>query len=240
MLQLKPERFDLDDFSRQPIEVCGRTFVADQSGALYWPAERALIVADLHLEKASSGASRGRLLPPYDTRATLLKLAEAVERFKAEAVIALGDSLHDVGAAERIAGDDLDLLRFIQDDRDWLWITGNHDPQIDARFGGVSRAEVELSGLMLRHVPYVGRITHELAGHLHPAARLSMHGHTLRRPCFVGNGLRLVLPAFGTFTGGLNVLDDAFEPLFGNGGLAVWMLGTEGLYPVATRQLCVD
>ncbi len=240
MLQLKPERFDLDDFAQQPIGVCGRTFVADQSGALYWPAERALIVADLHLEKASSGASRGRLLPPYDTRATLMKLAEAVERFKAEAVIALGDSLHDLDAAARISGEDLDILRFIQDDRDWLWITGNHDPQIDARLGGVSRAEVELSGLMLRHVPYGGRITHELAGHLHPAARLSMHGHTLRRPCFVGNGLRLVLPAFGTFTGGLNVLDDAFEPLFGNDGLAVWMLGTEGLYPVATRQLCGD
>jgi DNA ligase-associated metallophosphoesterase len=240
MLQLKPERFGLDDFSSQPIEVCGRTFVADKSGALYWPAERALIVADLHLEKGSSGAARGRLLPPYDTRATLEKLAGALDRYDAEAVIALGDSFHDGGAGERIAEEDLEILRLIQAEREWLWITGNHDPKIDARMGGEARAEVELSGLALRHVPRQGRITHELAGHLHPAAKLSMHGATLRRPCFVGNGLRLVLPAFGAFTGGLNVLDDTFLPLFGNDGMAVWLLGTEGLYPVATRQLCGD
>ena len=240
MLQLKPERFGLDDFTSQPIEVCGARFVADQSGALYWPAERALIVADLHLEKGSSGAARGRLLPPYDTRATLLKLAGVVDRYEAEAVIALGDSLHDAGAAQRIAGEDLDILRMIQDDRDWIWITGNHDPEIDHKLGGTALAEVRLSGFELRHLPGHGRISHEIAGHLHPAARVSLHGATLRRPCFIGNGLRLVLPAFGTFTGGLNVLDDAFLPVFGNDGFSVWLLGHEGLYPVATRQLCSD
>lgn len=240
MLQLKPERFGLDDFTSQPVEVCGRTFIADQSGALFWPAERVLIVADLHLEKGSAGAERGRLLPPYDTRATLAKLATVLDRYAADAVIALGDSFHDARAGERIAADDLEALHFIQREREWLWITGNHDPAIDARMGGDTRPEVELSGLALRHVPRSGRITHELAGHLHPAAKLSMHGHTLRRPCFVGNGLRLILPAFGAYTGGLNVLDDAFMPLFGNDGMAVWLLGTEGLYPVATRQLCGD
>lgn len=237
MFQLKPERFGIDDFSRHPIEVCGLTFVADKSGALYWPAERALIVADLHLEKGSSGAARGRLLPPYDTRSTLIKLAEAVDRFEAEAVIALGDSVHDEGAAGRMAGEDLDILRMIQDEREWIWVRGNHDPAIDARLGGQSVDEVRLNGLTLRHVPAVGRITHEIAAHMHPAAKLSFHGATLRRPCFIGNGLRLVLPAFGAFTGGLNVLDDAFLPLFGNDGFAVWLLGEEGLYPVATRQL---
>ena len=240
MLQLKPERFGLDDFNRQPIEVCSAKFVADRSGALYWPAEKALIVADLHLEKGSSGASRGRLLPPYDTRATLLKLAETVDRFQAEAVIALGDSLHDTGAADRICGEDLDILRIIQDEREWIWVTGNHDPHIDGKLGGDCVPEVALSGLTLRHIPANGRVTHEIAGHLHPAAKLSIHGHTLRRPCFVGNGLRLVLPAFGAFTGGLNVMDDAFLPVFGSDGIAVWMLGDEGLYPVATRQLCGD
>jgi len=240
MLQLKPERFGLDDFSRQPIEVCGRTFVADRSGALYWHAERALIVADLHLEKGSAGASRGRLLPPYDTRATLIKLAQAVDRYQAEAVIALGDSFHDAAAAARIAPEDLDILRIVQDDREWIWVTGNHDPEIDALLGGNSIPQVTLSGLTLRHIPATGRITHEIAGHYHPAARLSMHGHSLRRPCFIANGLRLVLPAFGAYTGGLNVLDDAFLPLFGHDGFAVWMLGDEGLYPVATRQLRGD
>jgi DNA ligase-associated metallophosphoesterase len=240
MLQLKPDRFGLDDFSRQPVDICGARFVADRSGALYWPAERALIVADLHLEKGSAGAERGRLLPPYDTRATLLKVAEAVDRFEAEAVIALGDSLHDRGAGQRISREDRDILAMIQDDREWIWLTGNHDPQIDASLGGASLEEMQLGGLTFRHVPANGPITHEIAGHMHPAARLSMHGHTLRRRCFIGNGRRLVLPAFGAFTGGLNVLDDAFLPLFGNDGFSVWMLGEEGLYPVATRQLCPD
>lgn len=240
MLQLKPERFGLDDFRRQPIEVCGLTFVADRSGALYWPAEKALIVADLHLEKGSSRAARGNFLPPYDTRATLLKLAETVDSFQAEAVIALGDSLHDAGAASRISDEDRDILKIIQDDREWIWITGNHDPLIDAKLGGASVEQIALAGLTLRHTPAAGRITHEIAAHLHPAAKLSMHGHTLRRPCFIGNGRRLVLPAFGAYTGGLNVLDDAFLPLFGNDGFSVWLLGDEGLYPVATRQLCAD
>jgi DNA ligase-associated metallophosphoesterase len=240
MLALKPERFDLRDFGSQPIEICGKSFVADQSGALYWPEQGALIVADLHLEKGSAGAASGRLLPPYDTRATLMKLAEAVDRYRAEAVIALGDSLHDVGAAGRMAAEDIDILRIIQGDRDWLWVTGNHDPSIDQSLGGVVMAKVELSGLELRHEPRAGRVTHEIAGHMHPAAKLSLHGHGLRRPCFIGNGTRLVLPAFGTFTGGLNVLDEAFLPLFGHDGFAVWMLGHQGLYPVATRQLSDD
>jgi len=95
-------------------------------------------------------------------------------------------------------------------------------------------------GLSLVHLPTSGRATHEIAGHLHPAARLSLYGHTLRRPCFIGNRLRLVMPAFGAFTGGLNVLDPAFLPLFGNDGFGVWMLGQEGVYPVATRQLNGD
>ena len=233
-------RRDAPDFGSQPIDVCGAAFVADLSGALYWPAERTLIVADLHLEKGSSQAARGRLLPPYDTRATLLKLAEVVDRTRPDVIVALGDSLHDVAAAGRIAPDDLDILHLIQHDRDWLWITGNHDPEIDARMGGRSASEIVLAGLCLRHEPHVGHVTHEIAGHLHPAAKLSTRGTTLRRPCFVGDGQRLILPAFGAFTGGLNVLDEAFRPLFGGKDIAVWMLGSEGIYPVATRQLRGD
>ena len=237
MLDLKPERFGLADFNTQPISLCGKAFIADQSGALYWAAEKALIIADLHLEKGSSYASRGRMLPPYDTRQTLMRLAETIDRYEVETVIALGDSLHDVGAADRISQDNLDILRIMQEDRRWLWVTGNHDPEVGARFGGEVVDGLELEGVSLRHIPRAGRVTHEIAGHMHPAARLSLHGSILRRPCFVGNGRRLVLPAFGAFTGGLNVLDDAFVPLFGDDGLSVWMLGQEGLYPVATRLL---
>ena len=240
MLGLKPERFALDDFMTQPISICGKPFVADQSGALFWPAERTLIVSDMHLEKGSALASRRLKLPPYDTRQTLLRLAQVIDRLEATTVIALGDSFHDGAAAERISADDLQILEIIQEDRRWIWVTGNHDPVIPDRFGGETADKVVLGGITLRHEPRIGHITHEIAGHMHPAARLSIYGTSLRRPCFVSNGLRLILPAFGAFTGGLNVLDDAFLPFFDNDGLAVWVLGEEGLYPIATRLLRRD
>ena len=237
MLTRKPTRLDAEDFREQPIDVCGKAFIAHLSGALYWPSEDALIVADLHLEKGSSYAKRGQMLPPYDTRETLARLAAALDITPATTVIALGDSLHDDDAVERMAGDDREALRILQEDRDWIWITGNHDSQISSRLGGVVKDELTVEGITLRHIPSTGRVTHEIAGHLHPCARLSRLGHTVRRPCFVGNGRRLVMPAFGAFTGGLNILDDAFEPLFGNDGMHVYMMGHEGLYPVATRLL---
>ncbi len=222
------------------ITVCGLPLIADSSGALYWHAERALLVADLHLEKGSAQAERGNLLPPYDTRETLSRLAEAIDRYHPVIVIALGDSFHDARAAERIGADDLEMLSALQRTREWIWIAGNHDPEIAERAGGRVCASVRLAGLTLRHEPAAGGVTHEIAGHLHPAAKLSMYGTTIRRPCFVGNGRRLVMPAFGAFTGGLNVLDDAFQPLFGTGGMGVWLLGQDGLYPVATRLLSAD
>jgi uncharacterized protein len=236
-LQLKPERLDAGEFNDHPVSICGKSFVADFSGALYWPAESALIVSDVHLEKGSSFAARGVMLPPYDTRETLARLANAIDRFNPTTVILLGDSLHDVKGADRILAEDLETLRIMQEDVEWIWITGNHDAEIDPRLGGHVLPELTVEGIALRHIPSTGRVTHEIAGHLHPAARISLHGHTFRRPCFVGNGLRLVLPAFGTYAGGLNVLDDAFDPLFGDDGRTVWMLGQEGLYPIASRLL---
>ncbi len=240
MLVAQPDGDAPDPYATQPIEVCGERFIADPSGALYWPAQQALIVADLHLEKGSAWARRGRMLPPYDTRVTLLKLSAAVDRYRPGAVVALGDSLHDQDAGQRIGRADLRILRWLQNGRDWMWLTGNHDPQIDQRLGGTCRAEVQIGRLRLRHMPRQGRAIDEIAGHLHPAARLSTAAGMLRRPCFVGNGLRLVLPAFGAFTGGLNVLDGAIARLFSEAGFAVWMLGRTGLYPVATQRLLAD
>ncbi|CAA2137831.1 ligase-associated DNA damage response endonuclease PdeM [Hyphomicrobium sp. ghe19] len=240
MNMLKPERIGLDDFADQPVLVCGKTFVAHKSGALYWPAEKALIVSDLHLEKGSSYAVRGQMLPPYDTRETLHKLAILIDRYDPETVICLGDSLHDQAGAARMDTADVESLRILQDNRDWIWITGNHDPRIDRMLAGYVLPEIVVGGIALRHEPHAGASTHEIAGHFHPAARLVFHGTSLRRPCFVGNRLRLVMPAFGAFTGGLNILDVAFEPLFGADGLDVWMLGHEGLYPVAPRLLRED
>ena len=237
MLTFATDRFEPRDGTAHAFSMCGKSFVADISGALYWPAEKALLVADLHLEKGSASAARGRMLPPYDTRATLIKLAEAIDRHAPEVVIALGDSLHDRDAAGRIADDDMRVLAMLQEGRRWIWVTGNHDPDIASSLRGDVADELVLSGIVLRHAPRAARVTHEIAGHLHPAARVSLYGHTIRRPCFIGNGRRLVLPAFGAYTGGLNVLDAAFNPLFGPDGLNVIVLGQEGLYPIATRLL---
>lgn len=240
MLELKPERANITDYEAQPITVAGKAFVADMTGALWWPAERTLIVADLHLEKGSSRAARGQLLPPYDTRETVSKLALLLDRWDPVRVCCLGDSLHDVEAAERIDPADRAALAILQEDRQWLWVTGNHDPHIPELLGGSVVDRVVIGGLKLQHEPHAGLVTHEIAGHLHPAARISIYGHSVRRPCFVGNGRRLVLPAFGAFTGGLNVLDRAFQPLFGSEGMRVWMLGQEGVYPVAARHLVAE
>jgi DNA ligase-associated metallophosphoesterase len=194
----------------------------------------------MHLEKGSAYAARGVFLPPYDTRETLARLAAVIDRYDAETVICLGDSFHDVAGAERMGAEEAETLAIMQEDREWIWLTGNHDPEIPDALGGHVVGDLDVGGLALRHTPTASPVTHEIAGHLHPAARISYCGHVIRRPCFVGNGLRLVLPAFGTFTGGLNVLDEAFAPLFGDAGLSVWVLGQEGLYPVATRLLRED
>ena len=222
------------------MSVCGKLFIADASGALYWPARRALLVADLHLEKGSAWAARGALLPPYDTRHTLLRLADVIGRTQPRIVVALGDSFHDIRGPTRIGRGDLDVLDALQAGREWIWITGNHDREIAAHVGGRVCDALDIGGLTLRHEPAPGAVTHEIAGHLHPAARLAYRGTSVRRACFVGNGHRLVLPAFGAFTGGLNILDEAFAPVFDGGGLAVWMLGRTALYPVAPRHLSAD
>ena len=237
---LQPNPLGTRDITTAQIRVSGRQFVADRSGVLYWPSENALIVSDLHLEKGSSYARRGQFVPPYDTRETLLRLAEAVERYEPTTIISLGDSFHDVGGADRLSAADRQILALIQDGRSWYWVTGNHDPEIADHLGCQTVDDVLISGITFKHEPTNASATHEIAGHLHPAARLNAYGARLRRSCFVGNGQRLVMPAFGAFTGGLNVLDAAFDILFADGSRSVWMRGDDGLYPVPTRRLCPD
>jgi len=214
--------------------------VADRSGALYLASERALVVADLHLEKGSAFAVRGFMLPPYDTRETLHRLANVVDRYRPRCVIALGDSFHDRRAEERLGASELADLHRLQTGREWVWITGNHDPEISSQSGGRVRASVEIAGIVLRHEPAPGSVTGEIAGHLHPAARVHLGGAGLRRPCFVASRSRIVLPAFGAFTGGLNVLNEAFVPLFSHDNFEVHVLGRDGVYPVARSSLGPD
>lgn len=232
---------EADASGRRHHDFGGETFVLDMSGALYWPAQETLIVADLHLEKGSSYARRGQFLPPYDTRETLERLASVIERYDVRTLIALGDSLHDAAAHERLAAGDLARLRELQKSRDWIWVCGNHDPVIHASFGGTVTDALALNRLALRHEPSATGARHEIAGHLHPSAKLRRHGTSIRRRCFIGTSRQMILPAFGAFTGGLNVLDPAFERLFSEpAAIGVWMLGHEGVYPVPVRMLCED
>ena len=227
-------------FETSAIELRGVDVVADRSGALYVPAERTLVVADLHLEKGSAFAARGFMLPPYDTRETLARLAAVIGRYAPAHVVALGDSLHDRGAERRIGEMEIAELRRLQAGREWHWITGNHDPVIGPGVGGQVAGQLSLGGLELRHEPSSGAVVGEIAAHLHPAARVVLSRVGLRRPCFVSDAHRLVLPAFGAFTGGLNVLDVAFAGLFGEAGFAVRLIGRDGVYPVARACLLPD
>jgi DNA ligase-associated metallophosphoesterase len=231
MLELKPEGFNLADAVSQPVGVCGRQLIADNSGALYWPSQSTLLVADLHLE---DGPAERAAPMPSAARRTLTRLAEVMDRYQPARVIVLGD------APAGMSTEDLEVLHILQDDREWVWVASHHGAETAPQIGGRVCRELEVSGIALRPEPVASWTTHEIGAHMRPAARLSMYGYSIRRACFVGNGRRLVMPAFGASTGGLNVLDAAFRALFGSGGMAVWMLGEEGLYPVAPRFLAGD
>ncbi len=230
-------RMDQAELASQPIMLGGAAFVAHMSGALFHVAESTLVVADLHLGKGDASARRGTFLPPYDTRETLARLAKAMDYFEPARVVCLGDSFHDCEAERTLDPGDRRALAILQEDRDWVWISGNHDPSLSAAAGGSVRAELGIAGVTLRHEPTAGAAVREIAGHLHPVAKVWLQGHILRRPCFVANRQRLIMPAFGALTGGLNVLDEAIRPLLGDQGLSVWVLGEEGLYPIAPRLL---
>jgi len=222
------------------IAVNGERLTPDVSGAAFVPAFSALLVADLHFEKGSSYAERGRMLPPYDTRETLLRLTEVIHRRRPETVVALGDSFHDLRADGRMHADDADVLAaLVRSVARWVWIEGNHDPAPPPRFGGEIVPETRLGALTLRHEPQPGPQPGEVAGHLHPCARVRGRGRSVRRRCFLSDGTRLILPAFGAYTGGLNCKDDAFAPCFERAPDA-WVIGREKVYPVPARRLSRD
>ncbi|MCW2307087.1 ligase-associated DNA damage response endonuclease PdeM [Rhodobium gokarnense] len=210
------------------------------SGALFWPEEGALVVADLHFEKGSSFARHGMLLPPYDTAVTLDLLADVIAFYAPKIVVALGDSFHDRAAPDRLPEPYRERLAALQAGREWIWIAGNHDPDVPEGFGGDVYAEVACGDIVFRHEPALGPQPGEIAGHLHPAARIRMRGRSLRRRCFVTDGARLVLPAFGVYTGGLNVCDRAFTPIVPRHLMAAHLLGRDRVYAVAGSDLHPD
>ncbi len=187
-----------------PFSFGGHDLMALPSGALFWPKRGALLVADLHLEKASWFASRGQMLPPYDSLHTLGELTDAVEATGAHEIWCLGDSYHDAEGCERLPPRGQAMLRALTGRMSWTWITGNHDPVILDRCGGEVVAEASVDGLVLRHEAVPGDPRPELSGHFHPKLRLSVRGRAVARRCFVATSTKLVLPAFGALTGGLD------------------------------------
>jgi len=222
------------------IVVSDVTLVADSAGAIYWPDEKLLVVADLHLEKGSAFAARGVLLPPYDTATTLARLAQLAERYAPRLVIALGDSFHDGGGPARMDDSSRVALKALQRGRDWVWIAGNHDPDPADNIGGVFADALALGALTFRHQPASQPSAGEIAGHLHPLARVARRGRAVSRRCFAGDTRRLILPAFGAYAGGLNVRDRAIVSLFGALSFTAHMLGTGRLYAVPAARCLAD
>lgn len=217
-----------------PFRVAGIDLIADISGALFWEDERLLVVSDLHLEKGSSFAARGVLLPPYDSTATLARLTVALARYNPRKVIALGDSFHDRRAHERLTDVDRRKIETLQEGRDWIWIAGNHDPALPSNIGGVVSDEVVIGPLAFRHQPTGAK--GEIAGHLHPKARVGTRGRAIDRRCFVCDGERAVMPAYGAYTGGLSIRDRAFSALFRSLEFTAHVLGDTRLHAIAASR----
>jgi DNA ligase-associated metallophosphoesterase len=212
-----------------PFSFAGETFFATSDGALFWPAQEALLVADLHLEKASWFARLGQFLPPYDSHATLSSLAGIVERTGATRLYCLGDSFHDRFGCDRLPADARALLTELTGKLDWVWIIGNHDPGFADHCGGRIEDEVEVGGIVLRHEAVRDDPRPEISGHFHPKLRVSLRGRLVSRRCFVVSATKLIMPAFGSLTGGL----DAHHPqILGSVGASA-----AALVPVSDRLL---
>lgn len=192
-----------------PLSFAGHEWLLDSGGALYWPGERALLVADLHLEKASFFAGHGQFLPPYDSRETLARLADAIRATGARRVFCLGDNFHDSAGADRLEPHAAGMLSALTRAVEWVWITGNHDAALDGAAGGSVVAEADVGGIVLRHRARRGETARELSGHYHPRLRVVHRGRRIARPCLVASEERMILPAFGALTGGMDAADPA-------------------------------
>ncbi len=220
------------------IVLAGVPLLAHPAGALYWPEQGLLAVADLHLEKGSSFAARGQLLPPYDTPETMARVGRLIARYAPRCVVALGDSFHDGGGPARLSRADRDDIGALQRDRDWIWITGNHDPEPADNIGGEFRGSLIIGALTFRHLPT--GVAGEISGHLHPVARVSHRGRAVSRRCFAADTTRMVMPAFGAYTGGINVRDALFADLFGTLKFTAHMLGEDRLYAFSAKRCLPD
>lgn len=217
-----------------PFSFAGETLEATASGALFWPAQKTLLVADLHLEKASWFARLGQFLPPYDSHATLTALSAEVERSGASRLYCLGDSFHDALGCDRLPASARTLLIELTSRLDWSWIVGNHDPGFADHCGGRIEDEVELGGIILRHEALERESRPEISGHFHPKLRLHLKGRLVSRRCFVVSASKLIMPAFGALTGGLDARHPEILRSVGTGAAALVPLSDRLLrFPLA-------
>jgi uncharacterized protein len=220
------------------ISLAGLDFVPDMSGALFLPSENLLLIADLHLEQGASLARRGLHVPPYDTTATLAMLEQVLRHTQATRLVLLGDSFHDGKAHAHVAEADASRLQAITQHVDTIWISGNHDPNMHDCFGGTCVDHLELGAITLRHIPKrLRKGEQEIAGHLHPGASLVQRGHNIRTKCFVADTRRIILPAFGSYTGALNILTPAFAGLFDPATTHSWMIGKTAIHKFPYARL---
>jgi DNA ligase-associated metallophosphoesterase len=224
--------------SGQAIRIVGADLQADAQGVLYWSEHRLLVVADLHLEKGSSFAVRGSLLPPYDTGDTLARLGRLIRHYDPRAVIALGDNFHDGDGAARLSQQDRDGLADSQRGRDWIWISGNHDPEPMDGIGGDFAISFSLGSLSFRHIPSADG-EGVISGHLHPVAIVPAQGRGVRRRCFASDGMRMVMPAFGAYAGGLNVRHRAFTKVFER-PFTAHVMGADRVHAIASAHCAPD
>ena len=207
----------------------GHEFWIAGKTALVWPARKALIVADLHLEKASWFAARGQMLPPYDSQATLDRMATVIQETGVKEAWCLGDNFHDVDGPNRMSAKASALLANLTQMCDWHWITGNHDEVLPPQIGGSVFEEAEVDGLILRHHAAALETRPELSGHFHPKIRASARGRGVTRACFVRGATKLIFPSFGAFTGGMAAGDPAITALVGHGAEAIVESGGRAL-----------
>jgi DNA ligase-associated metallophosphoesterase len=234
-----PLTFARCETGRLRVQVMGGWVSLLPSGGMLIEAERTLVVADLHLEKGSAYAARGQLLPPYDTRETLARLAADAQAHAPERIVFLGDTLHDMGGHDRIADDDIARLHAIAYGRNLVWVVGNHDPEGPGDLPGESVDTLAIADLVLRHEPQTGDRPGEVAGHLHPCARVIGQSRSVRRRCFVTDGRRLILPAYGAYAGGLSIRDAAFADMFARPPL-VGALGSRRVHAVSYQRVRGD
>jgi DNA ligase-associated metallophosphoesterase len=213
-----------------PLHIAGERLMLDPAGLLAWPARRTLVVGDLHLEKGSHFAQAGRFVPPYDTRETLQRLHLALRRWRPARLITLGDSFHDAAGAGRLAAEDAALLHRLLDGIEMLWVLGNHDPVPPAGLPGEAVEQHQDGPLIFRHEAQRGPVKPgEISGHFHPKATMPTRCGGVTRPCFVADAWRVMLPAFGAYTGGLDAGDPAIATLFPRGA-RLFLLGRDRLY----------